>query len=370
MSDDSSPPRTPLPQPLRRVHDGRWLGGVCGGIAQRWGIPVVQVRALFVVAAVLAGIGVLAYVACWLVLPGEEADDSPSLVRAVASLALLAAACAGLFALAVAAGLATLFGFGWAVVVALGVFLVGTLVAWPVVRPAWVLLPLVAVALPAVAVAASGVRIAAQSGLVVASPQTPQDIPAGGYRTGLGDLLVDLRQLRAQPDEQVALRLDTGIGRTVVALPRDRCFDLDVTYRTGQFGADVARRLLARADWRWHKHGMEAPVFYGTPWAPRSGRWRRESADPHAPTLQIDFVSVDGELWVRDYPARTGPLYEPDWPVNVRPPLSPGARRWAWRIENRRPEVQRRWRMWRRQLASFKERFAELERGACRSTSR
>ena len=66
----------PLPQPLRRAREGRWLGGVCQGLANRWQIPVVQVRALFLAAVVLAGFGVLAYVACWLVLPaGEEEDD-------------------------------------------------------------------------------------------------------------------------------------------------------------------------------------------------------------------------------------------------------------------------------------------------------
>ena len=52
-------------------------------------------RALFVLATVLAGIGVLAYIACWLVLPLDADDgDSPSLVRGMATLALLAAAAA------------------------------------------------------------------------------------------------------------------------------------------------------------------------------------------------------------------------------------------------------------------------------------
>ena len=265
MSAEAPSAGPSLPDPLRRARAGRWLGGVCSGIARRWGIPVAQVRALFAVATVLAGLGALAYVACWLVLPADDADDSPSLVRGIASLALLAAACAGLLTLAFAAGMATLFGFGWTVVVALAVFLVGALVAWPVVRPAWVLLPLAAVALPAVAVAASGVRIAAQAGVVVVSPRTPAEIPANGYRTGLGDLLVDLRELEADPGAEVPLRIDTGIGRTVVALPRDRCFDLDVTYRTGRVGADVARAVLARTDWRWQRFAVSTPVFlYGT----------------------------------------------------------------------------------------------------------
>jgi phage shock protein PspC (stress-responsive transcriptional regulator) len=355
-----------LPQPLRRTRDGRWLAGVCSGIAQRWGIPVTQVRALFAVAAVLAGLGALAYVACWLVLPVEDEQESPSGVRALASLALVAAACAGLATLAVGAGLATLFGFGWTVAVAVGVFLVGTLVAWPTVRPTWVLLPLVAAAVPAVAVAASGVRIDAQTGLVIVAPRTPEEVPARGYRAGLGDLLVDLRQLEAAPDARVDLSLRTGIGRTVVALPHDRCFDLDVTYRMGQVGSDLVRGLLSRFDWRWQKNGLDWPVFYGRPWAPGGGHWRRVSADPHAPLLRIDFESVDGELWIRDYPSSTGPIGDPWWPDTVRPPASPGARRWEWRKQVRRPAVQRRWRAWERQMKDFRRQLTELHAGACK----
>jgi phage shock protein PspC (stress-responsive transcriptional regulator) len=361
MSDDTSPPPSSLPQPLRRARSGRWLGGVCSGIALRWGIPVAQVRTLFIVATVLAGLGMLAYVACWLVLPADDAGEHPSLARGVASLALLAAACVGLVTLAAAAALATLFGFGWAVAVALGVFLVGALVAWPVVRPAWVLLPLAAVALPAIATAASGVRIAAQAGVVVATPRTVADIPADGYRTGLGDLLVDLRQLDVQPDEQVSLRIDAGIGRTVVALPRNRCFDLDVRYRTARAGVGLVRRVLLR------DYGVSGTgaYLYGQPQPPGAGRWLRESDDPHAPTLRVDFTSVDGELWLRDYPVATGPLYEPDWPLTLMSPPSPGARRWAWRDPHGTPPVQRRWRAWRHERRAFDRRLAELRAGAC-----
>ncbi len=342
-----SDPGADLPQPLRRTRDGRWLAGVCSGIAQRWGIPVTQVRALFAVAAVLAGLGALAYVACWLVLPVDDADDSPSLMRALASLALLAAACAGLTMLALAAGLATLFGFGWAVVVALAVFLAGTLVAWPIVRPAWVLLPLAAVALSAVAVAATGVRIAPQSGVVLATPHTPREIPSGGYHTGLGDLLVDLRQLEADPDQEVALRLETGVGRTVVALPRDRCFNLDVRYRTDTPGLNFVRGLARR----WEEGaGGTSVSLYGTRHPGGSGRWLRASNDPRAPIVKIDFTSVDGELWVRDYPASVGPLYDSDWPMSVQPPPPLGPRKS---------------RIWRQQLKRFDRRVAALTAGAC-----
>jgi phage shock protein PspC (stress-responsive transcriptional regulator) len=355
---DSATPPDPVTPPLRRVREGRWVAGVCRGLASRWDLNVVQVRALFVLATALAGIGVLAYVACWLVLPLDGDDgESPSLVRGMASLALLAAAGAGLATIAVAAAATTVFGFGWAVGVAAAVFLVAALVAWPVVRPAWALAALAAALVPAVAVAASGVRIAPQSGLETHVPSTVADIPRDGYRMGLGDLLVDLRRLEAPAGSVVALRLDTGTGATVVALPRDRCLNLDVRYRTSE-AWPLTRRLSRRS------YGKRAARFYGQDY-PTAGHWLRTSSDPHAPTLKIDYTAVVGTLTVRDYPPATGPLHQPSWPANLLAPASPGARRWAWRDETSSRSVKRRWQRWRKEVAQFEERKRELTAGAC-----
>lgn len=316
VSAGPSHPGAPLPQPLRRSHAGRWLGGVCSGMAARWGTPVGQLRALFVVTALFAGLGVLAYAACWLVLPSEQDDESPSLLRGVASVSLLLAALAGLATIGLLAAAATLFGFGWAVVVAAAVFLAGALLAWPATGPAWILVPLVAAVLPAVVVAASGVRIDAQAGLVQEQPLTPREIPRDGYRAGLGELFVDLRGFRAPPDAIVPLRLETGLGRTVVALPRDRCFDLDVTYETGTAGWSLVRRL-SQGLRGWGPLASAGSVHLFGEWQPsEAGRWTRRSDDPHAPTLKVDFRSVDGDLWLRDYPVGAGPLHQTDWPYD------------------------------------------------------
>jgi phage shock protein PspC (stress-responsive transcriptional regulator) len=354
---DSAAP-APTTPPLRRVRQGRWVAGVCRGLASRWDLNVVQVRALFVLASALAAIGVLAYVACWLVLPLDaDEGDSPSLVRGMASLALLAAAGAGLATIGAAAAATTLFGFGWAVVVAAAVFLVAALVAWPVVRPAWALAALAAALVPAVAVAASGVRIAPQSGLETKAPSTAADIPRAGYRMGLGDLLVDLRRLEAPARSVVPLRIDTGTGATVVALPDNRCFNLDVRYRTSK-GWALTRNLSRRA---YQRRGA---TFYGESY-PQSGHWRRTSSDPRAPTLKIDYTAVVGTLTVRDYPRTTGPLYEPYWPANLVPPASPGARRWAWRDPHSSRSVKRRWQRWSKELARWQTHKRQLKAGAC-----
>jgi hypothetical protein len=322
------------------------------------------VRALFVLATVLAGVGVLAYVACWLVLPLDSDDgDSPSLVRGMATLALLTAAAAGLTTVALAAATTTLFGFGWAIAVAGAVFLAAALVASSVVRPAWALVTLVAAIVPAVAVAASGVRISPQAGLVTHEPATVADIPAAGYHTGLGDLLVDLRRFKAPARAVVALRIDTGTGATVVALPRDRCFNLDIHYRTGE-GWPLEKLMKPLSQSLSRREQKRAAIFYSTS-QPLNGHWTRTSDDPQAATLEIDYTAVVGTLTVRDYPANVGPLYDRSWPNTLSRPASPDMLRWEWRDPTRTRSSRRRWRRWRQQLMRFEKRLTELQAGAC-----
>ena len=357
MVIDSAAPPASSPPPLRRVREGRWVAGVCRGLALRWDLNVAQVRALFVLATVLAGLGVLAYVACWLVLALDCDDgDAPSLVRGMATLALLTAAAAGLTTVAVAAAGTTLFGFGWAVAIAGAVFLAAALVASSVVRPAWTLVTLVAAIVPAVAVAASGVHIDPQAGLVTRAPETAQDIPAGGYHAGLGDLLVDLRRFKAPARAAVRLRIDTGTGATVVALPRGRCFNVDVRYRASQ-GWPLTRPLSRRT-------AQRAVNLYGVD-QPLDGHWTRTSSDPRAATLMIDYTAVVGSLTVRDYPESVGPLHDPRWPSGVRAPASPDALRWEWRDPNRPRASRLRWRQWNKDMVRFGKRLAELKAGAC-----
>jgi signal transduction histidine kinase len=62
--------------PLRRSREDRLVAGLAAGIAARTGVDVTLVRLVFVVAALLGGFGVAAYVAGWLLLPAEGADGS------------------------------------------------------------------------------------------------------------------------------------------------------------------------------------------------------------------------------------------------------------------------------------------------------
>src|SRR2546430_16573696 len=62
--------------PVRRSQEDRLVAGLAAGIAARTGIDVTLVRLAFVVAALLGGFGVAAYVAGWLLLPAAGADSS------------------------------------------------------------------------------------------------------------------------------------------------------------------------------------------------------------------------------------------------------------------------------------------------------
>lgn len=58
------------PRPFARSRSQRMLGGVCGGLAEYFGIDANLVRAGAVVAAFVTGGGaVLVYLALWMLLP-------------------------------------------------------------------------------------------------------------------------------------------------------------------------------------------------------------------------------------------------------------------------------------------------------------
>jgi phage shock protein C len=75
-------PTGPAPR-LRRSRSDRVLGGVCGGIAATLGIDPVLIRIAAVALALSGGLGVLAYVIAWIVVPeAQEGDPEPTGPRA------------------------------------------------------------------------------------------------------------------------------------------------------------------------------------------------------------------------------------------------------------------------------------------------
>ena len=58
---------TGLIRPRRRL-----IGGVCGALAQRFGVSRTLVRALFIVSCLLPGPQFLLYIALWVLMPHES----------------------------------------------------------------------------------------------------------------------------------------------------------------------------------------------------------------------------------------------------------------------------------------------------------
>ncbi|MDX6291136.1 MAG: hypothetical protein QOH50_211 [Kribbellaceae bacterium] len=57
---------------LVRPSRGRWFGGVCAGLARRFGISPKVVRLIFVISCILPGPQVLIYIALWILMPSED----------------------------------------------------------------------------------------------------------------------------------------------------------------------------------------------------------------------------------------------------------------------------------------------------------
>ena len=62
---------------LVRSQKGRMVAGICAGIADYFGLDVTLVRVIVTVVSVFtAGTGALAYLAAWVIIPGEGEQTS------------------------------------------------------------------------------------------------------------------------------------------------------------------------------------------------------------------------------------------------------------------------------------------------------
>ena len=81
QQDVTAPAATPPPPPspprrLVRRSEGKVIGGVCGGIAEYFGVDPVLVRLGAVLLALAGGSGLVAYVIAWVVLPDDSAPET------------------------------------------------------------------------------------------------------------------------------------------------------------------------------------------------------------------------------------------------------------------------------------------------------
>lgn len=64
----------PAPYRLRRDVSHKMIGGVCAGIARRYGISRSGLRLAFVISCVLPGPQFLAYLLLWVLIPADSDD--------------------------------------------------------------------------------------------------------------------------------------------------------------------------------------------------------------------------------------------------------------------------------------------------------
>ncbi|MBO9532498.1 MAG: PspC domain-containing protein [Solirubrobacteraceae bacterium] len=313
--------------------DGRLLAGVAAGLAARWGLSPVLVRAAFVVATLAYGAGALLYAALALTMPvrgasAQRVARSAELGRTLLVALRVAGAALALLALAgLAAGLA-LFGLG-VVALLLACACVITLVVRPGLRAAPLGAAAVALTLPAAGVALADTEIAPQAGAKTVELRTPSDVDPAGYRAGTGPLLVDLRRFAAPAGSITTVRARADLRSLVVALPRNRCFSLVVDQtldrrwpaelldrrRPAVLHLGAPARFPLPQERRLAKAGAPPSlVAYGRPIMGGSVRWRQTAADHDAPVLHLVLTTGRSQAIVRDYPAAAHPLDDPWWP--------------------------------------------------------
>jgi phage shock protein PspC (stress-responsive transcriptional regulator) len=211
----AAPPLGPSSTPLfTRPKEGRILGGVCAGIAERWQLDVTLVRVVTVVLSVLSGIGVAAYLAAWLLTPSP---DAPATIRPGAKMGRVATAIpvlvGALLLLAVAGGLAHAFWFGMPI----GLVIVAVAAAFVVASRRLRIMLLVLAAVLAATIAgfgAFGDRLGSRDIHVSSASDLERS-----YDFGAGRLRLDLSSLTLSGSERTEIRV--GRGAAVVTVPRD-----------------------------------------------------------------------------------------------------------------------------------------------------
>jgi phage shock protein C len=124
---------------LERSRNDRVLLGVCGGFGEYFGIDGDLVRILWILSVVAGGLGIVPYVAAYLLMPESQApSDAPSPDRLAKNVGLGLVALGGVvFFRQIGIGFADVFGFwNWRVLGPLALFVMGVFLVWPRTRGA------------------------------------------------------------------------------------------------------------------------------------------------------------------------------------------------------------------------------------------
>jgi len=206
---------------LTRPKDGRWLGGVCEGLAAYFDISPAVYRIAFVALTFAGGTGVLLYAASSLVIPEEGAADS----IAAAELRKHRAHPRQLL--------------GLALIGAIGLAVISSIHIWPSPGNFWVLAALLIAALAwwrgrvvlgivaaVLVVVVAGLLLAVRVPVFAGVGDRSYNTLHSKYTLGIGDLKVDLGDEQL-PKGETFVKATVGIGSLRVYVPENASVEVD-----------------------------------------------------------------------------------------------------------------------------------------------
>ena len=249
-TDTTTP--NPAPKRLERVRDGRLLTGTAAGIGRYLGIDANLVRIGFIIVALFGGMGFLAYIAAWVLLPGENGE--PPVIRRLRlpwrSGTGRAVIGATLLVIAASAALGSTDVLHWDTAAGLGIIGLGVVLAVAAFAGGarWLIVPALLLAAIVGFLRAADVHLRGGWGdrdVAVASVADLQD----RYDLSAGRMRIDLRDLRLAAGESQSLRARVGMGDLVIRVPQGVTVDADARSGAGQVelfgrqsdGLDVTR---------------------------------------------------------------------------------------------------------------------------------
>lgn len=210
------------------------------------------------------------------VAPGEP----PRIVRGIAIAILIACALCVAACMAAVAGWLTATGNGSIVagiVIAIGLALAATAFFADARRASpWLLAAALLLALPAGAVAAADIHFDGGIGERDYRPTSIAALPDDGYELGVGQLIVDLRDLPWAEGQTISLDSELGVGQMIVSVPSNVCVDAHAKAKAGE--------LVVRGE---KSDGVDTELDQGEPLG-------------SAPRLNLDAEIQLGRLVVTD----------------------------------------------------------------------
>jgi phage shock protein PspC (stress-responsive transcriptional regulator) len=239
QTEDTAPTWTPTPTPepevapearLRRSTKRRMVGGVAGGIAERFDVDANIVRVVFVVLTFLYGLGAAVYLAMWVLIPqsgrpdGDADVDAPpasnvKLLRYVLLAGIVVAVVIVLATLGHSPRLGGSFGALWLIFLAvLAVLSLRSSARQHMLRRfiALVFLSVLTVAILLSGaflgfIASTGVPMTGGSGARIFQPSSVAQVQ-DSYRTEFGAMTVDLREVHfTSTSKSVSASVAVGI---------------------------------------------------------------------------------------------------------------------------------------------------------------